>query len=73
MISVTDEIRAQLRAELARRQMTQTRLARELGMSRTHLSNMLHGQRGQLPPTWQRLLDHLELELTFRSKRQHDV
>ena len=65
---MTDDLRAELRAELARRRIKQTDLARELGVSRTHLSNMLNGQRGQLPATWGRLLDHLGLELTVRAK-----
>jgi predicted transcriptional regulator len=68
MGAVTDDLRAELRAELARRRIKQTDLARELGVSRTHLSNMLNGQRGQLPATWERLLDHLGLELTVRAK-----
>ena len=65
---MTDDLRAELRAELARRRIKQTDLARELGVSRTHLSNMLNGQRGQLPSTWGRLLERLGLELTVRVK-----
>ena len=69
MTNVTEELRAELRAELARRRIKQVDLVHELGISRTHLSNLLNGQRGQLPPTWQKLLDHLGLELVVRPKR----
>ena len=67
---VTDELRAELRAELARRRIKHKDLAAELGMSRTYLSNLLNGQRGQLTDKWQRLLDHLDLELVVRPKRR---
>jgi transcriptional regulator with XRE-family HTH domain len=68
MSQMTENLRAELRAEIARRRIKQTELARELGVSRTHLSNMLNGQRGELPSTWARLLDRLELELALRPK-----
>ena len=70
MGAMTNDLRAELRAELARRRIRQTDLARDLGVSRTHLSNMLNGQRGQLPATWGRLLDFLGLELTVRVKER---
>jgi len=68
MSKMTENLRAELRAEIARRRIKQTDLARELGVSRTHLSNMLNGQRGELPSTWARLLDRLDLELALRPK-----
>ncbi|CAN5694217.1 hypothetical protein BH23DEI1_BH23DEI1_05010 [soil metagenome] len=67
---MTDEVRAELRAELARRRLKQKDLADELGMSSTYLSNMLNGQRGQLSIKWQRLLDYLDLELTLTPRRR---
>jgi len=70
MNSVTDDVRAELRAILARRRIKQTDLARELDTSRTYLSNMLNGQRGQLSPVWQKLLDHLDLDLVLVPKSQ---
>lgn len=72
MNTVTDDLRAELRAILARRRIKQTDLAAELGMSRTHLNNLLNGQRGQLTPVWQKLLDHLELELVLRPREHRD-
>ena len=68
MNSMTDDIRADLRAILARRRIKQTDLARELGTSRTYLSNLLNGQRGQLSPVWEKLLDHLDLDLVVRPR-----
>ena len=66
---MTENLRAELRAEIARRRIKQVDLAQDLGVSRTHLSNMLNGQRGELPDTWARLLDHLGFEMTLRPKR----
>ncbi len=68
MTTMTDELRAHLRAELARRKIRQRELAEELGMSRTYLSNLLNGQRGQVSEKWQRLLDYLGLELALKTK-----
>lgn len=68
MDSMTERIRADLRAEMARRRIKQTDLAQELGISRAMLNAMLNGQRGQLAPTWQKLLDALGLELVVQSK-----
>lgn len=68
MATVTDDIRAELRAILARRRIKQTDLAAELGMSRTHLNNLLNGQRGQISPVWERLLEHLDLELVLKPR-----
>ena len=68
MSQMTENLRAELRAEIARRRIKQVDLAKELGVSRTHLSNMLNGQRGELPDTWARLLDRLGLELALRPK-----
>ncbi len=68
MNSVTEDIRAELRAILARRRIKQTDLARELGTSRTYVSNMLNGQRGQLSPVWVKLLEHLDLELVLQPR-----
>ena len=68
MNAMTDHLRAELRAEIARRRGSQTELARILGMSRSHLNALLNGQRGQLPDAWARLIDHLGLELTLRPK-----
>jgi len=73
MNSMTDDIRADLRAILARRRIKQTDLACELGTSRTYLSNLLNGQRGQLSPVWEKLLDHLDLDLVVRPREHKSV
>jgi transcriptional regulator with XRE-family HTH domain len=51
--------RAQLRAEIKARGLTQSELAAELGMSRVHLNRLLSGGRGQLPADLQRLIERL--------------
>jgi transcriptional regulator with XRE-family HTH domain len=54
-----DDARAQLRAEIKARGLTQSELAAELGMSRVHLNRLLSGERGQIPADLQRLIERL--------------
>ncbi|HKX19813.1 MAG TPA: helix-turn-helix transcriptional regulator [bacterium] len=50
---------AALEAAIARRNITKTALAQEMGMHRTHLSDVLAGRTLPGPKTRQRLLDAL--------------
>lgn len=65
---MNDKIRHAIKVELARRSMTQTDLANALGISKQHVNRALSGDLGKVPPIWARILDHLGLELTVRSK-----
>ncbi len=51
--------RAALEAALARRNLTMTALAREIGYTRTHVSDLLAGRVSPGPKMQQRLLDVL--------------
>ena len=67
--AVNDEIRATLRAEIARQGKTMSEVAREIGTSRNQMSRMLSAKRkdsiGDIPETWQSLLDHLGYKIVL--------
>lgn len=64
----TDVIREAVRVELARRNMSQTDLAEQLGTSRQHLSRAMTGGSSEVPKLWKDALEVLGLELTVREK-----
>ena len=72
MQTVTDDIKAELRAQIARQGKTLSEVAREIGTSRNQISRMLSAKRkdtsGQLPEVWEALLDHLGYKLTVEPK-----
>ena len=65
----TDVIREAVRVELARRQMSQTELAEQVGTSRQHLSKAMTGGSSELPKLWKDALDVLGLELVVKPER----
>lgn len=65
---MNEKIRHTIKVELAKRSMTQTDLARALGISKQHVNRALTGDLGKVPPIWERILDQLELELTVTEK-----
>lgn len=69
-MTMTDKIRHTIKVELAKRSMTQTDLANELGISKQHVSRALTGDLGKVPPIWERILNHLGLELTVEEKEE---
>ena len=75
--SMTDDIKATLRAEIARQGKTMADVAREIGTSRNQMSRMLSAKRkdssGELPEVWQTLFEHLGFELTVKPKSSSDV
>ncbi|WP_181392082.1 helix-turn-helix transcriptional regulator [Deinococcus irradiatisoli] len=60
-----DAMRAQLRVELKARGLTQVQLARELGISRVHLTRLLTGARGETPNEVKRLIEHLGFKMVL--------
>lgn len=70
MESMTNHIREEVRVLLVRKHMSQKELARRAGVSRSHLSEMLAGRRGHIPPGWEHVLEALGLELTIRPKAE---
>ena len=76
MQTVTDDIKAELRAQIARQGKTLSEVAREIGTSRNQISRMLSAKRkdssGQLPEVWETLLDHLGYKLTVEPKESSD-
>ena len=69
---VTDDIKAELRAEIARQGKSMSEVAREIGTSRNQISRMLSAKRkdssGELPDVWETLIDHLGFELVVKPK-----
>lgn len=69
MYLVTDEIRAKVKQELKRQELTISSLAEEFNVSRPHLSRLIN-RSGKMPREWKRLLDRLGLELTVKEKEK---
>lgn len=66
-------IRAKVRKRISEQGKTQTAIAQEIGVQRQYLGRMLNEQVGDVPPSWDRLLNALDLELVVQPKgRTHD-
>jgi|GEM_PF-2711864 len=63
MDHMNEGIRRAVRVSLAERDMTQSDLAEQIGVSPQYVSRIMQGQVGKIPPAWQRILDTLGLEL----------
>lgn len=68
MPDMTDDIRTQIRIELAKRRWSQARLADKTGMSPQHVSMVMTGKTANQHDSWRRILDVLDLELTVKNK-----
>jgi transcriptional regulator with XRE-family HTH domain len=68
MIGMNERVRQVVKAVMQERELTQTRLAEELGMQQPNLTRLLSGRIGSVPENWQRVLDALDLELTATPK-----
>jgi len=60
---MNEVVRRAVRVSLAERDMTQSELAEEIGVTPQYVSRIMQGQVGKIPPAWQRILDALGLEL----------
>ena len=63
---MNEQIREGVRIALAKRNMNRVELARAVGVSPQYLSQILNGQRGDVPEAWQRIFDELGLELVVK-------
>lgn len=74
MQSMTEDIKATLRAEIARQGKNLSEVAREIGTDRNQVSRMLSAKRkdtiGEVTKVWTKLLEHLGYELTIVKKAQ---
>lgn len=66
-IGVNDEIRATIRAEIAKLGVSQAEAARQMGLEPQELNRALQN-RGKIAPVWQTILDKFNLELTVKPK-----
>lgn len=67
MVEMTKDIRTAIRIEMAKRNINQTELAKQAGLSRQFVSYLLRGG-GEVNEGWQKIFDTLGLELTVREK-----
>src|SRR5690606_1717612 len=63
MDHMNEGIRRAVRVSLAERDMTQSDLAAEIGVTPQYVSRIMQGQVGKVPEAWQKILDALDLEL----------
>jgi DNA transposition AAA+ family ATPase len=67
---MTDFIRKAVGERIEARRMTRTEAAAAAGMSAQYLGDLLGGRKGEIPKSWARLLDALNLEVVVRPKRK---
>lgn len=63
MTVMNDSVRALVKQTMLERHMTQTELAKRVGLERPAVSRLLNGAVGKIPENWQRILDELNIEL----------
>ncbi len=68
IITVNDQIRQAVRVELAKKDMKQVDLAKEIGVSKQYLNVIMRGKAGGVPETWLKIFDKLGLELVVKPK-----
>ena len=61
-------VRDAVREVMSQRGLSQVRLAREIEIDRVALTRLLSGRVNGVTPTWQKILDALDLELTVQKK-----
>ncbi|WMT57667.1 helix-turn-helix domain-containing protein [Truepera radiovictrix] len=65
---MTDSIRQAVKRRIDELGKSQAEVARSLGLQRQYLGRMLNEHVGEVPESWQQLLDALNLELYVREK-----
>ena len=63
MSGMNDQIRQSVRVELARMNMTQSKLADDVGISRQYVSDLMRAKTGDIPDAWNKILGRLNLKL----------
>lgn len=67
---MNEQIKRAVRAELARRGMTQKQLAEQVGVDPRQLSSSMTGRTNRVPPLWAAVLEGLDLELVAIPRRR---
>ena len=65
------KVREQVRQVLEQRGMTQSELARRVGVKRMNLNRLLSERGSEIPRTWQKVLDELKLELVIQPRQDN--
>lgn len=69
MPGMNEEIRQAVRDALAKKGLSQTKAAEQMGVDRVYVTRMLSGKAaGDAPKSWQKLLELAGLELTVKEK-----
>ena len=61
--TVNEKVRNTVKQQMLKKALNQTSLAKRVSMSRVNLVRLLSGRSGQVPESWQKVLDELDLEL----------
>ena len=67
MVGMNDQIREAIRVQMARKDMTQAKLAEKAGVSKQYIHKLVRGKTGNLSESWTKILDALELRLSVES------
>lgn len=68
MNSMTDKIREEVRSLFARKQLNQSEVAKEIGVSRVYLNSVINGKHGHVPDVWISLMKYLGQEIVMVPK-----
>lgn len=66
---MTEQIAQAVRRCIEKKEMTLSDYAKEMGMQRQYLNDLLALRKGNMPSSWQEILDDLGLELVVRVKK----
>lgn len=61
--NMTDEIRTKIKKLLIDKDLSQTAVAKDAGISRQYFNNMLSGHSGDLPDSWAKVFDVLGVKV----------
>ena len=65
---MTDKIREEVRSLFARKQLNQSEVAKEIGVSRVYLNSVINGKHGHVPDVWILLMKYLGQEIMMIPK-----
>lgn len=70
MTGMNEQVREAARQALKAQQRTQAEIADQIGLKQPDVARLLSGRVGQIPESWQKLLDALDLELVAQPRQK---
>ena len=70
---MNETIRTAARVEMARRKLNQTDLAKEIGLSRQYVSELMNGKGSNIPEAWQRIFELFGWQVVVLDKEGNQV